>query len=144
MWPQVTAGRGCRDVEEAEVTTRRSHPPELGGRRALVIVPAYNEAEMIPRVVRDLNRHAPWADVLIINDGSRDATVEVARQTSAKVISLPVNLGIGGAVQTGFRYASRHGYDLAFQFDGDGQHRATLLGELATPEIGRASCRERV
>jgi len=108
---------------------------DLGGRRALVIVPAYNEAGMIERVVRDLVRHAPWADVLVVNDGSRDATAEVARGTGARVITLPVNLGIGGAVQTGYQYAWRGGYDLAFQFDGDGQHRAARLADLAAPVL---------
>lgn len=106
---------------------------DLGGRRALVIVPAYNEAGAIELVIRDLRRHAPWADVLVVNDGSRDATGLRARHAGAMTIDLPVNLGIGGAVQTGYRYAWDHGYDLAFQFDGDGQHRASRLADLARP-----------
>ena len=108
-------------------------PFSLSGRRALVVVPAYNEAEAIGRTVRDLRRHAPWADVLVVNDGSADDTAEVAREAGAKVLDLPVNLGIGGAVQTGFRYAYENDYDLVFQFDGDGQHRARRLAELARP-----------
>ncbi len=105
-------------------------PPDL---RALVIVPAYNEADTIARVIRDLGRHAPWADVLVVDDGSADETTRVAREAGAMVLRLPVNLGIGGAVQTGYRYAWLHGYDVAFQFDGDGQHRARWLAHLAAP-----------
>jgi len=113
-----------------------SEPPfDLAGRRALVVVPAFNEAETIARVVRDLRRRAPWADTVVVNDGSDDATAEAARAAGVKVLDLPVNLGIGGAVQTGYRYARDHGYDLAFQFDGDGQHRASLLAGLARPVL---------
>jgi glycosyltransferase involved in cell wall biosynthesis len=119
---------------DAEQTTRPEKTPfSLSGRRALVIVPAYNEAEVIGRTIRDLRRHAPWADVLVVNDGSADDTGEVARAAGAKVLDLPVNLGIGGAVQTGYRYAYENDYDMAFQFDGDGQHRARRLQELARP-----------
>jgi glycosyltransferase involved in cell wall biosynthesis len=98
-------------------------------------VPAYNEAEAIGRTVRDLRRQAPWTDVLVINDGSTDETAACARRAGAKVINLPVNLGIGGAVQTGYRYACENHYDLAFQFDGDGQHRARRLTDLARPLV---------
>ena len=119
---------------DGEQTMRAEKTPlSLSGRRALVVVPAYNEGEAIGRTVRDLRRHAPWADVLVVNDGSVDDTTEVARAAGAKVVSLPVNLGIGGAVQTGYRYAYENDYDMAFQFDGDGQHRARLLQELARP-----------
>jgi len=119
---------------DAEDATGAGKPPlSLSGRRALVVVPAYNEAAAIGRTIRDLKRHAPWADVLVVNDGSADDTGEVARAAGAKVIDLPVNLGIGGAVQTGYRYAYENDYDLAFQFDGDGQHRARRLAELARP-----------
>jgi len=106
---------------------------DLGDRRALVIVPALNEAGVIEGVVRDLRRYAPWADVLVVNDGSLDGTGEAAREAGAKVLDLPVNLGIGGAVQTGYRYAWSRGYALAFQFDGDGQHRARCLSALVRP-----------
>jgi glycosyltransferase involved in cell wall biosynthesis len=118
----------AKDAIEAEKT-----PLSLSGRRALVVVPAYNEEEAIGRTVRDLRRHAPWADVLVVNDGSTDGTAGAARAAGAKVVNLPVNLGIGGAVQTGYRYAYENDYDLAFQFDGDGQHRARRLQELAQP-----------
>jgi len=108
---------------------------DLGGRRALVVVPAYNEETMIAWALRDLRRRAPWADVVVINDGSSDQTAAEARRAGARVLDLPIKLGIGGAVQTGFQYAWANGYDLAFQFDGDGQHRARLLGELARPVL---------
>jgi len=118
----------AKDAIGAEKT-----PFSLSGRRALVVVPAYNEEEAIGRTVRDLRRHASWADVLVVNDGSADNTAEVAHAAGAMVVNLPVNLGIGGAVQTGYRYAYENDYDLAFQFDGDGQHRARWLQELAKP-----------
>ena len=112
---------------------RASRQVDLGGRRALTIIPAYNEADCIQRVIEDLHGRAPWTDVLVVNDGSRDATGRLARDAGARVIDLPVNLGIGGAVQTGYRYAREEGYDVAFQFDGDGQHRASRLADLVGP-----------
>jgi len=120
-------------VTEPEDRAEAGPALDLGDRRALAIVPALNEAEVIEGVVRDLRRYAPWADVLVINDGSADATGEVARAAGARVLDLPVNLGIGGAVQTGYRYAWSRGYAVAFQFDGDGQHRARCLEDLARP-----------
>jgi glycosyltransferase involved in cell wall biosynthesis len=114
-------------------TKSRLQSSDLAGRRALVIVPAYNEEAAIETVLKDLRRHAPWADVLVVNDGSTDGTLAAARRGGARVLDLPVNLGIGGAVQSGFLYAYKQGYDLAFQFDGDGQHRARLLEALARP-----------
>lgn len=93
--------------------------------KILAIVPAYNEEESIAKVIEDLKNFNNNWDVLIINDGSKDRTSEVARATKqAIVIDLVNNLGIGGAVQTGFKYAAKKGYDIAFQFDGDGQHIA--------------------
>jgi len=112
---------------------RASRQVDLGGRRALTIIPAYNEADCIQRVIEDLHGRAPWTDVLVVNDGSRDATGRLAREAGARVIDLPVNLGIGGAVQTGYRYAFLEGYDIACQFDGDGQHRASRLADLVGP-----------
>ncbi|MCK4678584.1 MAG: glycosyltransferase family 2 protein [Bacteroidales bacterium] len=92
------------------------------------MIPAYNEALNIIDVIESLhNRNADW-DILVINDESHDATGKLARSSSlANVIDLPFNLGIGGCIQTGFKYAAKHGYDLAVQFDGDGQH---LAGEI--------------
>lgn len=97
----------------------------------LIIVPAYNEAGSIGRVIDELQELAIPIDILVVNDGSRDETSRVARERGrACVIDLPANLGIGGAVQTGFKYASRHGYSVAIQFDGDGQHVATEIPKL--------------
>src|SRR5881394_1594145 len=98
--------------------------------RKLAIVPAYNEEGMVGRVVRDINRHAPGFDVLVVDDGSTDGTAREARAEGATVISHPFNLGIGGAMQSGFKYALREGYDVAVQVDGDGQHKPSCIPEL--------------
>jgi glycosyltransferase involved in cell wall biosynthesis len=95
--------------------------------RKLAIVPAYNEAGMVARVVRDIRREAPGFDVLVVDDGSVDQTAVEAADEGATVISHPYNLGIGGAVQSGYKFALRHGYDVAVQVDGDGQHKPEYL-----------------
>ncbi|EHQ91989.1 glycosyltransferase family 2 protein [Desulfosporosinus youngiae] len=105
--------------------------------KTLAIVPALNEADNIGSVVQNLRTASPWLDVLVIDDGSTDQTAEVARAYGAKVISLPVNLGIGGAVQTGFLYALKHHYEVALQVDGDGQHRAEEIRKLVDPILLR-------
>jgi len=99
----------------------------------LIIVPAYNEEASLSNVIEDLRAQVPSADVVVINDGSRDATGRIARDMGVKVIDLPFNLGIGGAVQAGYLYAERHGYDIAVQFDGDGQHLGREIGKLLRP-----------
>ncbi len=99
--------------------------------RMLAIVPAYNEADMVGRVVRDIQRQAPGFDVLVVDDGSTDATAAEAEAQGAIVIRHPYNLGIGGAVQSGYKYALRHDYDVAVQVDGDGQHKPEYLPEMA-------------
>lgn len=101
--------------------------------KILIIVPAYNEEESIAGVIRDLRDHVPSADVVVVNDGSRDSTSLVARTLGVKVLDLPFNLGIGGAVQSGYLHAGRNGYDIAVQFDGDGQHRAKEINKLIEP-----------
>lgn len=103
--------------------------------KVLVIVPAYNEAEGIGHVIRRLREDAPYADVLVINDGSSDATSRIARAAGANVIDLTCNLGIGGAVQTGYRYAAEHHYDYAVQIDGDGQHNPCDLRRLLSAQF---------
>jgi glycosyltransferase involved in cell wall biosynthesis len=99
--------------------------------RVLVIVPARDEAENIQRVLDGLSVHAAWADVVVIDDASRDATAALARARGVPVVRLPCHLGIGGAMQTGYQYAWERGYDVAVQFDGDGQHRPGLIAPLA-------------
>jgi glycosyltransferase involved in cell wall biosynthesis len=101
--------------------------------KILVIVPAYNEEESLPGVIRDLREHLPTADVLVVNDGSRDATALIARKRGVMVLDLPFNLGIGGAMQAGYLYAERNAYDIAVQFDGDGQHLAAEVKKLIEP-----------
>lgn len=96
----------------------------------LVIIPAYNEAGNIEKTIEDIVQNAPDFDYVIINDCSVDSTLDICREKHFNYINLPVNLGIGGAVQTGYRYAFYHGYETAVQFDGDGQHDAKYLGAL--------------
>ena len=91
-------------------------------KRALVIVPAFNEEGSLEKVVRGVNVHLPQAHVLVVNDGSTDRTSEKARASGAAVLDLPFNLGIGGAMQAGYRYAYEKAYDIAIQVDADGQH----------------------
>jgi glycosyltransferase involved in cell wall biosynthesis len=98
--------------------------------RKLAIVPAFNEGEMVGRVVRDIHRSAPGFDVLVVDDGSSDSTASEAAGAGAVVITHPFNLGIGGAMQSGYKYALREGYDVAAQVDGDGQHKPSYLPEL--------------
>ena len=98
--------------------------------KSIVIIPAYNEEKSIVKTVQDICEHAPEFDYVIINDCSTDHTLSVCREHHLHVLNLPVNLGIGGAVQTGFLYAYKNGYDYAIQFDGDGQHDAKYLQEM--------------
>src|ERR1019366_5740690 len=95
-----------------------------GEPRVLAIVPAYNEAGSLPTLIAVLKSRYPQYDVAAINDGSTDDTAEAVRRSGVRLVSLPCNLGIGGAVQTGFRIARDEGYDVAVQVDGDGQHPA--------------------
>jgi glycosyltransferase involved in cell wall biosynthesis len=104
-----------------------SSPTDL---RKLAIVPAYNEADMVGRVVRDIRRHAPDFDVVVVDDGSIDATAALAEREGAAVIRHPFNLGIGGAMQSGYMFALRNEYDVAVQVDGDGQHKPAYICDL--------------
>lgn len=90
--------------------------------RILVLVPAYNEEASIGPLVAEIREAVPTYDILVINDGSSDWTAAVARDAGARVLDLPCNVGVGGAVQAGFRYAFDEGYDVAVRCDGDGQH----------------------
>ena len=90
--------------------------------KVLIIIPAYNEEKNLKRVIGHLQQVCPQFDYMIVNDGSTDGTEQVCRQNQFRHISLPVNLGLSGAVRAGMRYASQKGYDMALQFDADGQH----------------------
>lgn len=98
--------------------------------RNLAIVPALNEQEAIASVVEEIHRAAPRFDVLVIDDGSTDMTADRAEAAGAKVVRLPFNLGIGGAVQTGYIFAAEKGYKFAVQIDGDGQHDPRHIDDL--------------
>jgi glycosyltransferase involved in cell wall biosynthesis len=98
--------------------------------RHLAIVPAYNESASVVAVITELHEHAPDFDVVVVDDGSTDDTSDRARSAGADVLRLPYNLGIGGAVQSGYLYAAERGYDIAVQVDGDGQHDPRCLDDL--------------
>jgi len=99
-------------------------------KRILAIIPAYNEADNIGKVVEEVLSSGIGIVPLVIDDGSKDATAEQARRAGAEVVTLPFNLGIGGAVQTGYRWADENGFDVAVQIDGDGQHDPSFLSKL--------------
>lgn len=98
--------------------------------KSIVIIPAYNEEKSIVKTVNDIKENAKGFDYVIVNDCSTDRTLEICKENNLCVLNLPINLGIGGAVQTGYLYAYKNGYDYAVQFDGDGQHDAKFLGEM--------------
>lgn len=97
----------------------------------LIIIPAYNESECIEQTVMDIIKKAPDFDYIVINDCSTDNTSEICHRNHFHIIDLPSNLGIGGAVQTGYLYAARNGYDIAVQVDGDGLHDPVFLNDMA-------------
>ena len=99
-------------------------------RSNLAVIPAYNEQETVARVIDSLHEHAPGFDILVVDDGSTDNTGDIARSTGATVLRHPFNLGIGGAVQSGFIYALENGYEHMVQIDGDGQHCADQIRVL--------------
>lgn len=99
--------------------------------KKIVIIPAYNESASIEETVREIQSKAKGFDYIIINDCSTDNTRQICEENGFNVINLPINLGIGGAVQTGYRYAYREGYDMAVQVDGDGQHDPEFLEKMA-------------
>jgi glycosyltransferase involved in cell wall biosynthesis len=98
--------------------------------KVLVIMPAWNESATIGSVIKELRSEHPTVDILVVDDGSRDDTVEIARASGAIVLQLPYNLGVGGARRLGYRYASDYCYDIAIQMDADGQHDPRCLSQL--------------
>jgi glycosyltransferase involved in cell wall biosynthesis len=98
--------------------------------KILLVIPAYNESENLPKLIDKIRSEASGCDILIINDCSTDDTESIANDRNCRIISLPINLGIGGAVQTGFKYAREHDFDVVIQLDGDGQHNPEYLPEM--------------
>ena len=107
--------------------------------KALIIIPAYNEAPRIGGVLANIRQYVPQADILVVDDGSLDGTGDVVRAADAEVASLPFNMGYGVALQTGFKYAARHNYDCVVQIDADGQHEPScipvLLDAVVEPDV---------
>lgn len=102
----------------------------INNKRVLLIMPAWNEAAVIGETVREVMGELPGADLLVVDDGSRDETARIARDAGALVASLPYNLGVGGALRLGYRYAMNAGYDVAIQIDADGQHDPRYVPKL--------------
>ena len=96
----------------------------------LIVIPAYNEAENIERVVNHLTANFPQYDYVVVNDGSRDETAAICQRNGYNLLNLPVNLGLAGAFQAGLKYADKYGYQYAVQLDGDGQHRPEYLESM--------------
>jgi len=96
----------------------------------LIIILAYNEEERIAEVLKDVGESNPGADILVVNDGSTDTTSDRAKKTGVMVLDIPFNIGYGGAVQTGLRFAKEYGYDFVITMDGDGQHDPYSTGKL--------------
>ncbi len=109
----------------------------MSEQRILAVIPAYNEQDNIVSTIEDLRNNAPGVDYVVVNDGSRDHTLEICQQRGYNYVNLPVNLGLAGAFQTGMKYAYEHGYDYAIQFDADGQHSAAYISEMV--KIARRS-----
>ena len=123
MTESAVASRGAADLAG------------LAELRRVAIVPALNEEHAVPRVIDELRAFDPGLDIVVVDDGSVDRTAEVAAARGALVLRLPFNLGIGGAVQTGFRFAFENGYDLVLRVDGDGQHDPTQLAAVLEPVL---------
>jgi glycosyltransferase involved in cell wall biosynthesis len=101
--------------------------------RVLVVIPAKDEQESLPRTLAEVRARAPAVAILVVDDGSRDATADVARRAGVPVVRHPINLGVGAALQTGFRFAAERGYDIVVQIDADGQHDPAYLEAVVAP-----------
>jgi glycosyltransferase involved in cell wall biosynthesis len=122
-------------MAEVAEAARTTVDPRLAALKRIAIVPALNEQESIARVIDEIQAFDPGLEIVVIDDGSVDRTAAVAEEKGAHVIRLPYNLGIGGSVQTGFRYAFDNGFRIAVRLDGDGQHDASQLGKLLQPVL---------
>jgi glycosyltransferase involved in cell wall biosynthesis len=135
-------GSACRSWPVPDTAQHPAAAAMLAGLselRRVAIVPALNEEHTVPRVIDELQAFDPGLDVVVVDDGSTDRTADVAASMGAYVLRLPFNLGIGGAVQTGFRFAHERHYDVAVRVDGDGQHDPSQLGRILEPVLaGRA------
>jgi len=121
-------------VQESLVSPSPSEADErLAGVRRIAIVPAFNEEASVAEVIRELRAFDPEFEVVLIDDGSTDRTARAAREAGAQVVRLPYNLGIGGAMQTGYQYARDHGFQIAVQVDADGQHDPAEIPKLLAP-----------
>lgn len=105
--------------------------------KVLLIIPAYNEEENILRVCKGIEEYSKEIDYVVINDGSKDNTLKILKENNINHINLIHNLGIGGAVQTGYKYAYENGYDIAIQFDGDGQHDINYVADICEPILSK-------
>jgi glycosyltransferase involved in cell wall biosynthesis len=127
-------------AELAAVATPSSElMTQLAELKRLAVVPAYNEEASVGRVIDEIRKFDPNFDIAVVDDGSVDRTAGVAADRGAHLIRLPFNLGIGGAVQTGYRYAFENGYDIAVQIDGDGQHDPAQLPKILEPLLAGAA-----
>jgi glycosyltransferase involved in cell wall biosynthesis len=134
--PSASRRANLRRFPMSESLTKAFSPASddrLAGLRRIAIVPAYDERTSIAGVVAEIRAVDPELEIIVIDDGSTDGTAAAAERAGAHVVRLPFNLGIGGAMQTGYQYARDHGFDLAVQIDGDGQHNPSELPRLIEP-----------
>ena len=134
IYPRGRRTRGGPQDGQRSLSCGWSGIPAVGGMsalvRTLVVIPAFNEEESLPGVLAEVRSAMPSASILVVDDGSTDATSEVAARSGIDVVRLPFNLGVGGALRTGFRFAQRHGYEQMVQVDADGQHDPAEIPSL--------------
>ena len=123
------------ELAEASAPPRDTVLAQIAELRRIAIVPALNEEQTVGRVIDEIHAFDPGFAIVVVDDGSTDRTAGIAADRGAHVLRLPFNLGIGGAVQTGYRFAFERGYDIAVQVDGDGQHDPVQLPLILEPVI---------